>query len=72
LTTAFEGPLAKQDIKTVFHALQVLSGLHEQLSVHNVRAMIDTVEQGSDDRTLMTAFKSQLGELVKLATEVCR
>ena len=52
--------------------LQVLSGLYEQLSVRNVRDMIDAVELGSDDRTLMTAFKSQLGELVKLATEVCK
>jgi hypothetical protein len=34
-----------------------------------VKRMISVVEKGSDDRNLIAGFKSQLGELTKLASE---
>jgi hypothetical protein len=49
---------------------QVLSGLHEQLNVPQAQQIVEVVEHGSDDRTLMSAFKSQLAELDKLTVEV--
>jgi hypothetical protein len=48
----------------------VLSGLHEQLNVPQAQQIVEVVEHGSDDRTLMSAFKSQLAELDKLTVEV--
>ncbi len=65
---AGKGPLAEVEFWRSRSA--VLSGLFEQLGLPHVVRMIATAEAGSDDRNLLTAFRSQLSELTKLATEV--
>nr|Q9SMH3.1 RecName: Full=Dynein-1-alpha heavy chain, flagellar inner arm I1 complex; AltName: Full=1-alpha DHC; AltName: Full=Dynein-1, subspecies f [Chlamydomonas reinhardtii]CAB56598.1 1-alpha dynein heavy chain [Chlamydomonas reinhardtii] len=62
-----KGPLAEIEFWRERNA--VLSSLYEQLNLPQVKRMILVVEKGSDDRNLMAGFKSQLGELTKLATE---
>ncbi|PNH08033.1 Dynein-1-alpha heavy chain, flagellar inner arm I1 complex [Tetrabaena socialis] len=62
-----KGPLAEIEFWRERNA--VLSSLYEQLNLPQVKRMIAVVEKGSDDRNLIAGFKSQLGELTKLATE---
>ena len=46
-----------------------LKGSSNSRSPFQVKKMIAVVELGSDDRNLMASFKSQMGELTKLAAE---
>jgi dynein heavy chain len=62
------GPLAEIDFWRARSA--VLCGLWEQLNTHTAGNVIAVMEAGSDDFNLMSAFKSQLAELGKLAHEV--
>ncbi|GLI59150.1 hypothetical protein VaNZ11_000978 [Volvox africanus] len=62
-----KGPLAEIEFWRERNA--VLSSLYEQLNLPQVKRMISAVEKGSYDRNLIAGFKSQLGELTKLATE---
>lgn len=63
-----KGPMAEIDFWRSRSA--VLSGLWEQLSMRSVTEMVEVLEAGSDDRNLLSAYKSQLAELGKLAHEV--
>lgn len=63
-----KGPLAEIDFWRNRSA--VLSGLYEQLNLPHVARIIQVAEAVSDDRNLITAFRSQVAELTKLATEV--
>ena len=48
----------------------MLGGLTEQLVQPAVARMVEAAEAGSEDRNLLTAFRSQFNELEKLVTEV--
>lgn len=63
-----KGPLAEIDFWRARSA--VLCGLWEQLNSKASSAIITAMEAGIDDANLMSAFKSQLAELGKLAHEV--
>jgi dynein heavy chain len=65
-----KGPLAEIDFWRARSA--VLCGLWEQLNAKGAAVTITAMEAGIDDANLMSAFKSQLAELGKLAHEVCR
>jgi dynein heavy chain len=64
-----KGPLAEIDFWRARSA--VLCGLWEQLNAKGAAVTITAMEAGIDDANLMSAFKSQLAELGKLAHEVC-
>lgn len=64
---AHKGPLAEIEFWRERNA--VLSSLHEQLNLPAFKRVIALLEEHSDDRNLMAAFKSQLSELAKLASE---
>jgi hypothetical protein len=63
-----KGPLAEIDFWRQRSA--VICGLWEQLNTRAAEGIVSAVEAGSDDVNLMSAFKSQLAELGKLAHEV--
>lgn len=65
-------PLSPNDAEVDFWRARsaVLGGLAEQLALPSVGRMIAAAEAGSEDRNLLTAFRSQLAELTKLAAEV--
>lgn len=63
-----KGPLAEIDFWRARSA--VLCGLWEQLNAKPAAGVIAAMEAGIDDNNLMSAFKSQLAELGKLAHEV--
>jgi dynein heavy chain len=65
-----KGPLAEIDFWRARSA--VLCGLWEQLNAKGAAVIITAMEAGIDDANLMSAFKSQLAELGKLAHEVCQ
>eukprot|EP00798_Chlamydomonas_sp_ICE-L_P031817 gene31817-7021_t len=66
-TPSGKGPLAEIEFWRERNA--VLSSIYEQLNLPQVRKMMNVVETGSDDRNLLTGFKSQMAELTKLAAE---
>lgn len=66
---AGKGPLAEIELWRSRSA--ILGGLSEQLALPHVQLLLAVAEAGSDDRNLLSAFKSQMVELSKLATEVC-
>lgn len=66
---AGKGPLA--EIELWRRRSAILGGLSEQLALPHVQLLLAVAEAGSDDRNLMSAFRSQTVELSKLATEVC-
>lgn len=63
-----KGPLAENDFWRARSA--VLCGLWEQLNAKAASSITAAMEAGIDDINLMSAFKSQLAELGKLAHEV--
>lgn len=64
-----KGPLAEIDFWRARSA--VLCGLWEQLNAKGAAVIITAMEAGINDANLMSAFKTQLAELGKLAHEVC-